>query len=45
MGLHDRLKTSNGSGATATAEALLTGAPVQEASAGLPAAARIRTRS
>src|SRR5881275_1596912 len=30
MGLHDRLKTSNGAG-SATAEALLTGSPVQEA--------------
>jgi pilus assembly protein CpaF len=30
MGLHDRLKTSNGAG-SATAEALLSGSPVQEA--------------
>ena len=29
MGLHDRLKTSNGASA-ATAEALLSGSPVQE---------------
>ena len=33
MGLHDRLKTSNGSGATATAESLLSGAPVGKAPA------------
>lgn len=33
MGLHDRLKTSNGSGATATAESLLSGAPVLDAPA------------
>src|SRR5215216_2737394 len=31
MGLHDRLKTSNGSGGAATAEALLSGAPAGEA--------------
>src|SRR5215216_5911709 len=30
MGLHDRLKTSNGSGGAATAEALLSGAPAGE---------------
>jgi len=29
MGLHDRLKTTNGAG-SATAEALLSGSPVQE---------------
>src|SRR5678816_4006073 len=36
MGLHDRLKTSNGSSATATAEALITGAPAGEAQTGTP---------
>src|ERR671935_415390 len=30
MGLHDRLKTSNGGGTAATAEALISGAPAQE---------------
>jgi pilus assembly protein CpaF len=34
MGLHDRLKTSNGSGTTATAETLLTGAPAGETKTG-----------
>jgi pilus assembly protein CpaF len=47
MGLHDRLKTSNGSGTAATAEALLSGAPAGEkatGSAGHDPYAELKTR-
>src|SRR5512132_10899 len=47
MGLHDRLKTSNGSGTATTAEALLSGAPAGEtptSTAGHDPYAELKTR-